>query len=68
MRHARAVMHVGIDGQRGGENITGIPVHAQPSIFLIWQEAHVVTYFQWQICSSNTLVEINELASVVTMK
>ena len=39
MRDARAVMHTGVAvylGVEGGENVPGIPAHAQPAILRIW--------------------------------
>ena len=42
VRHARAVMHVWIANPWvAGKTFPAFPVHAQPSILCIWQEAHV---------------------------
>ena len=41
MRHARAVMHVGIANPRWREkSFPVIPALAQPTILRIWQEVH----------------------------
>ena len=46
MRHARAMMHVGIANLRfslksgAGKTFPALPAHAQPALLRIWQEAH----------------------------
>ena len=41
VRHARAVMHVGIANPRcAGKTFPALLAHVQPAILRIWQEAH----------------------------
>ena len=50
VRHARAVMHVGIAKPRvAGKTFPAFPAHAQPSILCIWQEAHWKLRILWQV-------------------
>ena len=64
MHHGTCVTHVpwGMSGwltRGGGEDVPDIPVHAQPVILRIWQEAH------WQVSSIICFIKIdNESATL----
>ena len=61
MRHARAVMYVGIGNPLWwGKKLSAFPLHAQPTMLRIRQEAHIGGLFQDCSISGALALEVTQ--------
>ena len=61
VRHARAVMHVGIAKPRWrGKTFPAFPAHAPLAILRIWQEAHVLDHYALSLLAHFLGLYVNE--------